>query len=51
MYKDGLERIKYKKDSTTGRQPPHLSSVLYGIISERRSALATQLLLRGKSGV
>ncbi len=33
-----------------GRQLPPLSSVLYGIISERRSVLATQLLLREKSG-
>ncbi len=29
----------------TGRQPPPLSSLLYGIISERYSVLATQLLL------
>ncbi len=35
---------------TTGRQLPPLSSVLYGIISERRSVLAAQLLLREKSG-
>jgi hypothetical protein len=34
----------------TGRQPPPLSSVLYRIISERRSVLAAQLLLREKSG-
>jgi hypothetical protein len=33
-----------------GRQPPPLSSVLYGIISERRSVLAVQILLREKSG-
>ena len=36
--------------STTGWQPPPLSSVLYGIISERRFVLAAQLLLREKSG-
>jgi hypothetical protein len=34
----------------TGRQLPPLSSVLYGIISKRRSVLAAQILLRGKSG-
>jgi hypothetical protein len=34
----------------TGRQLPPLSSVLYGIISRRRSVLAAQLLLREKSG-
>jgi hypothetical protein len=34
----------------TGRQLPPLSSVLYGIISKRRSVLAAQLLLREKSG-
>ncbi len=34
----------------TGRQPPPLSSVLYGIISERLSVLAAQLHLREKSG-
>ncbi len=34
----------------TGRQPPPLSSVLYMIISGRRSVLAAQLLLREKSG-
>ena len=34
----------------TGRQLPPLSSVLYGIISGRRSVLAAQLLLREKSG-
>jgi hypothetical protein len=34
----------------TGRQPPPLSSVLYGIIFERPSVLAAQLLLREKSG-
>ncbi len=34
---------------TTGRQPPPLSSVLYGIISKRRYILAAQLLLREKS--
>jgi hypothetical protein len=34
----------------TGRQPPHLYSVLYGIISKRRSVLAAQVLLREKSG-
>jgi hypothetical protein len=34
----------------TGRQLPPLSSVLYGIISERRTVLAAQLLLREKSG-
>ncbi len=34
---------------TTGRQLPPLSSVLYGIISGRRSVLAAQLLLREKS--
>jgi hypothetical protein len=37
-------------DTTTGRQLPPLSSVLYGIISRRRSVLAAQLLLREKSG-
>ncbi len=35
----------------TGRQPPPLSSVLYGIISKRRSVVAAQLLLREKLGV
>jgi hypothetical protein len=35
---------------TTGRQPPPLSSVLYRIISGRRSVLAAQVLLREKSG-
>jgi hypothetical protein len=34
----------------TGRQLPPLSSVLYGIISRRRSVLAAQLLLKEKSG-
>jgi hypothetical protein len=34
----------------TGRQLPPLSSVLYGIISRRRSVLAAQLHLREKSG-
>ncbi len=34
----------------TGRQLPPLSSVLYGIISKRRSVLAAQLILRKKSG-
>jgi hypothetical protein len=34
----------------TGRQLPPLSSVLYGIISKRRSVLAAQLLHREKSG-
>jgi hypothetical protein len=34
----------------TGRQLPPLSSVLYRIISKRRSVLAAQLLLREKSG-
>ncbi len=34
----------------TGRQLPPLFSVLYGIISRRRSVLATKLLLREKSG-
>jgi hypothetical protein len=33
---------------TTGRQPPPLSSFLYGMISERRSVLAVQLLLKRK---
>jgi hypothetical protein len=42
--------ISYFKASTTGRQLPPLSSVLYGIISERRTVLAAQLLLREKSG-
>ncbi len=37
-------------DSTTGRQLPSLSSVLYRIISKRRYILAAQLLLREKSG-
>jgi len=37
-------------DYPTGRQLPPLSSVLYGIISRRRSVLAAQLLLREKSG-
>ncbi len=37
-------------DGCTGRQPPPLSSVLYRIISGRRSVLAAQLLLREKSG-
>jgi hypothetical protein len=36
--------------STTGRKLPPLSSVLYGIISKRRSVLAAQLILREKSG-
>jgi hypothetical protein len=36
--------------NTAGRQLPPLSSVLYGIISGRRSELAAQLLLREKSG-
>ncbi len=35
---------------TTGRHLPPLSSVLYGIISQRSSVLAAQLLLREKSG-
>jgi hypothetical protein len=34
----------------TGRQLPPLSSVLYGIISERRTVLAAKLLLKEKSG-
>ncbi len=34
----------------TGRQPPPLSSVLYGIIYKRCSVLAAQVLLREKSG-
>jgi hypothetical protein len=34
----------------TGRQPPPLSSVLYGIIYKRCSVVAAQVLLREKSG-
>jgi hypothetical protein len=34
----------------TGRQPPPLSSVLYGIIYKRYSVVAAQVLLREKSG-
>jgi hypothetical protein len=34
---------------TTGRQPPPLSSVLYGIIYKRCSVVAAQVLLREKS--
>jgi hypothetical protein len=36
--------------TSTGRQLPPLSSVLYRIISKRRYILAAQLLLREKSG-
>jgi hypothetical protein len=36
--------------SGTGRQPPPLSSVLYGIIYKRCSVVAAQVLLREKSG-
>jgi hypothetical protein len=42
--------ISKSSGPTTGRQPPPLSSVLYGKISERHSVLAAQLLLREKSG-
>jgi hypothetical protein len=35
---------------STGRQPPPLSSVLYGIIYKRCSVVAAQVLLREKSG-
>jgi hypothetical protein len=35
---------------TTGRQPPPLSSVLYGIIYKRCPVVAAQVLLREKSG-
>jgi hypothetical protein len=52
IYKWAVKIYKhYHEDSngvTTGRQPP--PSVLYGIISKRRSVLAAQLLLREKSG-
>ncbi len=34
----------------TGRQPPPLSSVLYGIIYKRYSVVAAEVLLREKSG-
>jgi hypothetical protein len=37
------------RDAGTGRQPPPLSSVLYRIISKRRSVVAAQVLLREKS--
>ncbi len=37
-------------ETITGRQLRPLSSVLYRIISKRRYILATQLLLREKSG-
>ncbi len=47
---DGRSMPLALTDQTTGRQPPSLSSVLYGIISESRSVLAAQLLLREKSG-
>ncbi len=40
----------YQYSGRTGRQLPPLSSVLYEIISKRRSILAAQLLLREKSG-
>jgi hypothetical protein len=36
--------------AATGRQPPPLSSVLYGIIYKRCSVVAAQVLLREKSG-
>ncbi len=39
-----------KTESTTGRQPPPLSSVLFGIIYKRCSVVAAQVLLREKSG-
>jgi hypothetical protein len=42
--------LKPARIPATGRQPSPLYSVLYGIISKRRSVLAAQLLLREKSG-
>jgi hypothetical protein len=45
-----VDTIKDENNQTTARQPPPLSSVLYRIISERRSELAAQLLLREKLG-
>ncbi len=48
-----IQRIGCRVDAgrvgVTGRQLPPLSSVLYGIISGRRSVLAAYLLLREKS--
>jgi hypothetical protein len=43
-----VKKPKYIKSNSTntGRQLPPLSSVLYRIISERRSVLAAKILLR-----
>jgi hypothetical protein len=45
----GLPIWLQQNRQTTGRQLTPFSSVLYGIISKRRSVLAAQLLLREKS--
>jgi len=44
------QSIQSARLSSTGRQPPPLSSVLYRIIYKRCSVVATQVLLREKSG-
>ncbi len=44
------EAVYRMMENYTGRQLPPLPSVLYGIISERRTVLAAQLLLGEKSG-
>ena len=48
--KSGKVLAAFLEGLPLGRQPPPVSSVLYGIITERRSILAAQLLLREKSG-
>ncbi len=50
LYLKYHRKIYETNAKATGRQLPPFSSVLYGIISERRSVLAAQLLLREKSG-